>query len=438
MIRVARIHAFAFITYLLFSQQYYAQSGFTEKLKQLPDISVQEKDSSGSGFKACYILQVTQAIDHRKAQSGKFRQRVFLFHKSEELPVIFVTEGYEANYAERKGFREELSKIYNANLIVVEHRYFGTSLPDSINYAYLNLEQATADYHQIRQQLGTLYKGKWISTGISKGGQTALSYRAFYPTDVDATVAYVAPVNKGLNDPKIAKFLDNDGSPECRKKIQNFQLSMLKQEDTLLSLYKKYAASKNYNFCYDPRQMLEYEILEYPFSFWQWGHGVCDSIPDANAQPEKLLSELLNNVPIRYYTEKGIRSSEAFFYQAYTELGFYEYDPAPFRKYLHQPSYPNSWFAPHGIKLDFNPATMNKVMDFLGSKGNNIIYIYGELDPWSATAFTPNASTNALKVVKPGGSHATRILNLPPEQQEQVYAKLENWTGMKPVNRSIK
>lgn len=422
----------------LFSEKAVAQYLVSEQLKTIPGLEVQVKDTSGSGFQNCFILQFEQDINHASATSKKFKQRVFLFHKNENLPTVFVTEGYEAAYASRKGFREELSKIYKANLVVVEHRYFGTSVPDSIDYTYLNLEQATADYHAIRQKLGDLYKGKWIATGISKGGQTSLSYRAFYPNDVDVTVAYVAPVNKSLTDPRIEKFLNNDGTVECRKKIYEFQLGLLKQEDTLVALYKQYAEKNKYTFCYDPRLMFEYEVLEYPFSFWQWGHGVCDSIPLANAKPERLLQELVDNVPLKYYTEKGIRASEAFFYQAYTELGFYEYNPEPFKNYLPQKEYPNSLFAPHNAQLTFNPKTKEKVINYLNTSGNNIIYIYGELDPWSATAFTPNDKTNALKIVKPKGSHATRILNMAPGQQQKIYSTLESWIGIKPVNGSLK
>jgi hypothetical protein len=58
--------------------------------------------------------------------------------------------------------------------------------------------------------------------------------------------------------------------------------------------------------------------------------------------------------------------------------------------------------------------------------GEEILFIYGEWDPWSATAFEVY-SPKQVKVVKPGGSHSTRIGNLPPEQQKLVIDKLEKW-----------
>jgi hypothetical protein len=64
-----------------------------------------------------------------------------------------------------------------------------------------------------------------------------------------------------------------------------------------------------------------------------------------------------------------------------------------------------------------------------------MIYLYGEYDPWSSTAFVPkDGKTNALKVVKAGGSHTTRILNLPENQRIQVLDSLGKWLNVKIKN----
>jgi hypothetical protein len=39
-----------------------------------------------------------------------------------------------------------------------------------------------------------------------------------------------------------------------------------------------------------------------------------------------------------------------------------------------------------------------------------------------------------VKVVKPGGSHGTRIMNLPDDQKEEVLGTLEKWLDI-PINR---
>jgi hypothetical protein len=61
---------------------------------------------------------------------------------------------------------------------------------------------------------------------------------------------------------------------------------------------------------------------------------------------------------------------------------------------------------------------------------SDILFIYGEYDPWSATGFEVQDKNNLLKIVKPGGSHSTRINNLPADQRKQVKEKLEEWLEM--------
>ena len=72
---------------------------------------------------------------------------------------------------------EELCPILQANQLFVEHRYFGKSVPDSVTWQDLTVENAAADQHHIVQIFKKIYTQKWVSTGISKGGETALYHR---------------------------------------------------------------------------------------------------------------------------------------------------------------------------------------------------------------------------------------------------------------------
>ncbi len=89
----------------------------------------------------------------------------------------------------------------------VEHRYFGESKPDStIGWEYLTTAQAAADHKSIVDLFKTIYKGKWVSTGISKGGQTSIFFKYYYPDAVDVWVPYVAPLNLEQEDKRIFYF----------------------------------------------------------------------------------------------------------------------------------------------------------------------------------------------------------------------------------------
>ena len=66
--------------------------------------------------------------------------------------------------------------------------------PGPTDWQYLNVEQAAEDHHLIVSHFKKIYPGEWISYGVSKNGMTALFHKRFYPEDVQATIAMVAPV----------------------------------------------------------------------------------------------------------------------------------------------------------------------------------------------------------------------------------------------------
>ena len=198
----------------------------------MPDVQF-KKIKTPDGFGAAYELKIKQPIDHKAPEKGHFHQRVFLTHKGFDSPTIICTEGYQRP----RNRMYELTEMIGANQLDVEHRYFGESIPENVDFQYLNLEQATADLHHINQLFRKIYDGKWISTGISKGGQTTIYYRYFYPNDVDVSIPYVAPLNLALEEKRIYEFLDTVGTKECRQKIYEVQKRILEnREESMLKL----------------------------------------------------------------------------------------------------------------------------------------------------------------------------------------------------------
>ncbi|HMK39870.1 MAG TPA: S28 family serine protease [Bacteroidota bacterium] len=398
------------------------------KLKDLPDVADVVAIKKDSMFSAGYEIRVRQPLDHADPGGMTFLQSVYVAHVDESKPVLFETEGY----AVRAGGRaRELATILRCNQIVVEHRFFGKSAPDSLRWKYLTTKQAADDHHHIATLLKTIYRGKWVSSGTSKGGQTALFYRYYYPLDVDASVPYVAPVNLSREDPRILKFLRTVGTPEERDKIKEFQISLLKREKEILPLIDSMTRGKNLTFSIGKAMAYEYSVLEFPCAFWQYGSSTA-SIPASDAPPDTMLTYLDRVASLFYYSDQGIKTYQPFQYQAYTEIGYYGYDITDFRGLLTAVTDPtNIILAPKNTDLTFNPAVMYNVYTWLRDYGNNIIYIYGETDLWGATAMELSGKTNAIKIVNPGGSHRTRIKDLPPTQQQIVYAALEEWLGIR-------
>ena len=150
--------------------------------------------------------------------------------------MTFVPAGYTVvPYSEISTLLEP-----KTNLLAVAHRYFDGAKPNPLDWQYLTIEQAATDHHRIVTLFKQIYTGVWISTGISKGGSTALFHRRFYPDDVVATIARVAPITFGTEDPRFDTFLEETvGDQTTRDKIKNYQRLLLENRDIFILANKK-------------------------------------------------------------------------------------------------------------------------------------------------------------------------------------------------------
>ena len=115
---------------------------------------------------------------------------------------------------------------------------------------------------------------KWISTGISKGGQTTMLYRAFFPDDVDISVPYVNSLCKGVEDGRHEPFLRKVGTKQERRKDRSVPKEVLKRKEEILPLLEAFSKEKNLEYRIPMPEVLDYCVLEYPFALWQWGTSV--------------------------------------------------------------------------------------------------------------------------------------------------------------------
>lgn len=398
---------------------------FQQKLEQLfPSAEITKMEAKDHFTKAFQII-LEEPLDHSNPDAGSFRHYVYLSHVDEAKPTVLITEGYNAHPR-----TYELSKIFKGNQVQVEYRFYGKSRPDSIQWKYLKNDQAIEDYHQLVTKLKTLYKSKWISTGISKGGETVLIYKSKYPYDVDVAVPYVAPLINTQEDPRTQEHINTIGSDECRAKITKFQRLVLENRVAVLNEVSKYAEEKKMSFTkLSIEEALEYAVLEFPFSFWQWG-GSCEEIPDENVTAKQLFNYVNSIVGISFYNDKTYHDLLPSYYQHITELGYYGFDTTPVKdllKAVHKPT--NLRFAPKNVDLTFNSNYIKEVRNYVENKGNKILYIYGEYDTWGACAPNPKPHVNALKMILKGGSHKTRINHFSTEDRQRIYNKLQNWLG---------
>lgn len=406
----------------------FAQTVLEQKISAISAIK-EIRPLETSEFSEKYVTYFTQPLDHRHPEKGSFRQRVIVSHVGFDRPTVIVTEGYGAAYALRSQYREELSKLLNANMIFVEYRYFLESTPEPKDWQYLTAENSADDLHAITTAFKNIYPGKWIATGISKGGQTTLLYRTFYPDDVDISVPYVAPLCYGVEDGRHEPFLHKVSTPENRKIIEDFQLEALKRKATLLPRFEKYCTEKNYSFRAPIEEIYDYSVLEYSFALWQWGTPI-SSIPATTASDDEVFSHLLAISEPGYFTADSPNAS--FFVQAARELGYYGYDVQPFKQYLSIQSsegYLHRLMLPEELKdMPFDKTLSKKITKFLKKQDPKMIFIYGQNDPWTAAGVTWLKNKKNIHVfIQPNGSHLARINTLPEAEKAKVMELINEW-----------
>ena len=400
-----------------------------QKLAALQGISGIEKLES-EVYPEKYLVCITQQVDPKNPAAGTFTQRVVIGHVGFDRPTVIVTEGYGGAYALNPKYQEELTKLLNANLVFVEYRYFLESTPEPKNWDYLTAENSAYDLHHVNQTFRQLYQGKWISTGISKGGQTTCLYRAYFPDDVDFSVPYVAPLNRAVEDGRHEPFLRQVGTKAERDRILAFQKAVLKQKAAIVPMLENYCQEHKLTFRIPMAEVLDYSVLEYPFAIWQWGTPV-DQVPEPTASAADLFKHLMEISEPSYFSNE--QPYVSFDVQACRELGYYGYDTAPFKGLLTIKStkgYLNKLMLPTELidKVEFRPELYHKVYNFLKDNDPKMIFIYGEIDPWSATRVpTFRGKKNEQIYIQPRGSHRARISNMPEEMKKQIMDQIHAW-----------
>lgn len=400
-------------------------------------------------YTAKYQLFVEQPIDHTNPSLGTFDQKVILFHIDYSNPMVFITEGYTSNGASPY-YGNELSPMFNTNMIEVEHRYFGESIPfmqddttitdETLNWDYMTAKNEAADLHRINTLFKKLYTGKWIATGISKGGQTTMFYTAYYPEDIDISIPYVGPLCKGQEDGRHEPFLaEFAGTPEDRAILYNFQVEFLKRRATITPMFEELSQKQNLTYKIPMEAVYDYCVLEFPFAFWQWGYDT-KNVPDPKSATDKEMFDFMIKTSGPDYFAEG-SSSAPFFVQAAKELGYYGYDTKPFKGLLtieDAEGYLTEIFVPQSQEFKFDKYLYNDVRKFLAKTDSKMMFIYGEFDPWSAVMPVAPVKNEELKkkgkgretmhlFIDPAGSHRARINTLPDEMKGEAIAIIKQW-----------
>jgi hypothetical protein len=248
------------------------------------------------------------------------------------------------------------------------------------------------------------------------------------------SVPYVAPINRELEESRIYKFLDTIGTDDCRDKIKKFQINLLTKRDQILPLLKFYSLGAKVDYTYfSLTEAFEYTVLEYPFSFWQYGKD-CDKIPDDKASIETMVEYLLSVSDITFFSDKTINTYGSHYYQSAAEMGYYGYETKEFEGYLvalPNDENPQATFVPNKMEVNFDGQLLKDVNNWLENDANKMIYINGAIDTWSASAVPPNEKVDSEWFFLKGKHHGNaRIKEMTDAEKERFTATLEKWLSI--------
>lgn len=409
-----------------------------DALAAIEGVAAVDEQALGGDYRR-FTISFEQPVDHGDPDGPRFTQALTLLHRDREAPVVLVSTGYH-DFLD--GRLTEPARLLDANQIVVEHRYFGSSRPAPLDWAHLDIEQAAADHHRVIEALAPLYAGAWISTGISKGGTTSVFHRRFYPDDVVATVAYVAPISFAVGDDRYEAFFTTIGETiddatggtagtDCRRRLHDLQRELLVRRDALEDRFADMAAARGYTFeRFDGiGRALETAAVELEWTFWQYlGLGACDLVPGTGAGDDEI-AVFVDIIGVLWtMSDQQIAQFEPYYHQAATQMGYpgiprehiadlLEFDYlADFARLL-----------PAGAGAAHDPAPMRDIADWLASEGERVILVYGAHDPWTGGAFDIGQARDSYSFIAPSTSHEAQLRDLPGEVHEQAADALYEW-----------
>ncbi|HMG52616.1 MAG TPA: S28 family serine protease, partial [Kofleriaceae bacterium] len=399
------------------------------ELRFLPGVTVEEVPTDQADFHY-YVLHFTQPIDHDHPELGTFQQQVSLLHRNDVAPVPMIvnTSGYSDGWGAK---RVELTELFDANQVSIEHRYYGDSRPVPTDWTKLTIQQMAADEHAIIAALHTIYGGAFLTTGASKGGMTALFHRRYYPDDVDGTVAYVAPMTFGAPDKRYPAQFNKIGSDECRDAVRTVARAMLAHREEMVELAAAQPGHDYNRVALGPS--VEAAIAGLEWGFWQmWGAADCMTVPPPTASAADLFDYLDKISPVGDYDDDKVAYYEPYVYQTYTQLGYPDDSVAYLARDLVYTEADYLGELPTA-EPPYDDNAMRDIQDWVDNDGSRLMLIYGEWDPWFAGRLALSDAADSETFILHEGTHKAQLRALEPFKRDPALAMLARWTGVDPV-----
>jgi hypothetical protein len=372
----------------------------------------------------CFTIGIRQPLSATSRKT--FEQQLYLVHRGCTRPMVVADWGYENS----SFFDEELSILFQANTLWIEHRYQGQSVPAVADWDWstLTIENGARDMHQVIESFKHMYGGHWVSTGASKGGITAAYHAYFFPLDVDGSVPYVAPASRQRIDPSYQSYLELVMTSSCAQRVRDAQVAALTtRKSAMISRLTDLVGAGG------EEGYLEAMAGFLDWSFWQYsGLSSCPLVPDPASSDDRFFSFLrtTSGFPERLPATDE-RSDGALAYEWLTEQGFAQeignhvapYITDPTAKITMEDQFRRTY--PDVLLPAFDGSVTREVRTWVHASARNVVLIYGELDPWSGGALDAPTQRTSGRFFVPGANHGAQIAGLPADQRDAALLLVE-------------
>ena len=381
-------------------------------IQENPDKSAMDKKKKGElDYLSQYSMFIEQPVNHNQPDADKFKQKVSILFRGFDRPTILVTEGYLWS---KFNDAEDIGVNLNANMVHVEHRNFGESYnQDKGKWEYETSAQASADLHAVYRALKPIFKGRWMSTGTSKSGETSIDYAYYYPGDMDLAAAFCSPFNFSLDDKRYGGYLFNEvGTEELRYIMKEGVRSALKDGEE--GFYKKVCEEfKKKNMPVPSFAEYVYNVFDTFFSVFQY------TLPSKQKKGLESIVETENSLVAAICDNiASLRNKDlyTYFVDCAKEQGFpnpgYDY----FADLLEGTSFKAENVVPSELhsedrwlmKYYDNSIRTDMSKTFFVNSTVPLLFYYSQDDPWSAGK-PEKIGPNAKMIINPVGIHSPKI-----------------------------
>jgi hypothetical protein len=156
-------------------------------------------------------------------------------------------------------------------------------------------------------------------------------------------------------------------------------------------------------------------------------------VPPITASDDEMWEFLDQVSPVSDNADERVGQFDAYYYQAYSQLGFPDSVPAYLEPHMMfgDPDYYGA--LPTALPAYDGAVAMRDIESFVKERGNRLLFVYGEWDPWTGGPFELGAATDSRLFVQAQGTHGARLSRLASEDRSAAFAKIAAWSGIEPA-----